>query len=1048
MGELNDSLIQANGFARRGYLKRRWLWRRTSFSGRPGCVVKYAQGRVKNCCFILCLGLLLACRLAHALDPNRKISQYAHSAWRMQDGYFPGFPMVMTQTTDGYIWIGTKAGILKFDGVRFVPWSPPGEDKLRSPEVHALRGTRDGSLWIGIANGLWQWKNQRLTSYPDLTSSLITDILEDDGGTVWVTRARLQDGSGQVCEVGQGHSRCYILLNDASNYGLYDLAEDSHGNLWLGGSAAFVKWRPRSPVKETYRISGSVPNASSVHGLALGADGSVWIGIDMPGRGLGLEHFVNGNLSSLKTEHWDSSSTGVNRLLRDSHGVLWAATFEKGVYRIQIGVVDHFGSADGLTGDAVKTLFEDREGDIWAATTKGIDCFRDLAVATLSMQEGLGTQEVNTVMASRDGTIWAGGARSLDALKGGSITSFRTGKNLPGEEITSLLEDREGRLWVGIDHTMSVLKNGRFVPVKRPDGSPLGFVVGMAEDTEENIWAEATNKPRALIRLRDFQVKEILPSQQMPAARKVSADPRGGIWLGLMNGDLARYRDGKLDTFQFLHREGARVSQVDAGADGSVLGATPFGLLGWRQGMRQILTVQNGLPCDGVNSFIRDNQGGMWLSLQCGLVRISSQDFQKWWGQPGIKLPLHVFDALDGVQPGLAPFQGAARSPDGKLWFVNGSVLQVIDPAHLPYNSLPPPVHVEELQADAKRLQPNAHLELPALTRDLVIRYTALSYVAPQKVFFRYILEGQDKKWQDAGTHREAFYTNLGPGSYRFHVVACNNDGLWNETGAALDFSIAPAFYQTVWFKLLCLMAVAGILWLLYFLRMRQVAAGAQARLEERLEERERIARELHDTLLQGVQGIILRFQGIANQMANGDSTREMMEQVLDRADEVLLEGRQRVRNLRSEEPSVELSEALALCAREFVPDRTVDVSVNAVGTPLVLNAIVREEAFRIGREALVNARQHSGASLIEAEIIYESANMHIRVRDNGCGIDSVMLNGGRPGHWGISGMRERARKIGAQLNIWSSPRAGTEIELIIPANLAYRHSQSTRRKY
>ncbi|HXW89205.1 MAG TPA: two-component regulator propeller domain-containing protein, partial [Terriglobales bacterium] len=265
---------------------------------------------------------------------------------------------------------------------------------------------------------------------------------------------------------------------------------------------------------------------------------------------------MNGNLSSLKTEHWDSNRTGVERLLLDSHGALWAATFDKGVYRIRSGVVDQFDSADGLTGDHVRALFEDREGDIWVATTKGIDCFRDLAVASLSVQEGLGTQEVNTVIASRDGTIWAGGARSLDALKGGSITSFRSDKNLPGEEITSLLEDHEGRLWVGIDHTMSVLKNGKFVPVKRPDGSPLGFVVGIAEDTDGNIWAETTANPRQLIRLKDFQVKEILPSPQMPAARKVSADPRGGIWLGLLNGDLSRYRDGKLDTFQFLHREG------------------------------------------------------------------------------------------------------------------------------------------------------------------------------------------------------------------------------------------------------------------------------------------------------------------------------------------------------------------------------------------------------------------------------------------------------------------------------------------------------------
>jgi signal transduction histidine kinase/ligand-binding sensor domain-containing protein len=1002
-------------------------------------------------CAGLILGFLLASSVAHALDPERKISQYAHSAWRIQDGFFPSFPLTTTQTTDGYIWIGTKAGILRFDGVRFVPWSSPGEDKLRCPEVHALRGTSDGSLWIGTTDGLWQWKNQRLTSYSDLRSTLITDIFEDDRGTVWVTRARLQDGLGQVCEVGQGRSRCYHVLNDAPNYGLYDIAEDGNGNFWLGGNTAFVKWKPRSPVGTTFRISGSVPNASSVHGLSVGADGTMWVGITMPGRGLGLEHFVNGNLSSLKTEHWDSNRNGVERLLRDSHGALWVATFDKGVYRIRSGVVDSFDSTNGLTGDHVVGLFEDREGDIWVATTQGVDCFRDLAVATLSVQQGLGTQEVNTVIASREGTIWAGGARSLDALKGGSITSYRSGKNLPGEEITSLLEDHEGRLWVGIDHTMSVLKNGRFTPIKRADGSPLGFVVGIAEDREKNIWAETTRSPRELIRLKDFQVKEIFPSPQMPAARKVSADPRGGIWLGLLNGDLSRYRDGKLETFQFLHREGALVSQVDAGADGSVLGATPFGLLGWREGMRQILTVQNGLPCDGVNSLIRD-QGEIWLSLQCGLVRISSEDFQKWWGNPDIKLPFHVFDSLDGVQPGLAPFQGAARSQDGKLWFANGAVLQVVDPAHLPYNSLPPPVHVEEIQADAKHLQPDARLELPALTRNLLIRYTGLSYVAPQKVFFRYILEGQDKKWQDAGTRREAFYTNLGPGFYRFRVIACNNDGVWNETGAALDFSIAPAFYQTAWFKAACLLAILGCIYLAYRLRVRQVSGQLRVRMYERLAERTRIAQELHDTLLQSFQGLMLRFQG-ANEilLSNPSEAKEALETALDRADQALTESRRAIQGIRTDPFSDrDLEHALAAVMNDLASDELLTKGKRPTTSVLVEGKLrnvdpgIREEICKVAREAFRNAFMHGGAHHIESEIAFSNQFLRVRFRDDGVGIDAVVLKEGlRAGHWGLTGMKERAKRVRGQLNMWSKPGAGTEVELMIPAYVAFEPEPS-----
>jgi signal transduction histidine kinase len=351
----------------------------------------------------------------------------------------------------------------------------------------------------------------------------------------------------------------------------------------------------------------------------------------------------------------------------------------------------------------------------------------------------------------------------------------------------------------------------------------------------------------------------------------------------------------------------------------------------------------------------------------------------------------------------------------------------------------PPPVHVEEIFADRKRYPAQDGVRLPQLTRDLVIDYTALSFVIPQKVRFRYKLDGHDVEWQEPGTRRQAFYNDLAPGNYRFRVIACNNDGLWNEAGAALDFVIPPAFYQTWWFRVFCGVVAAGALWLLYLYRLKQATAKVHERLEGRSEERERIARELHDTLLQGFQGLMLRFQAVIKTLPEHEPAHQMMEKVLDRADQVLLEGRQQVRELRTEGTTGDdLPRKLTLCGEELAQDHASLFTLSVVGVPRVLDQAVCNDAYRIGREALINAFQHSRSEKIEVEVTYDRAGVRLTVRDDGTGLDQATLDRGREGHWGLAGMRERAQKIGAQLNIWSRLGAGTEVELAIPANVAY----------
>ena len=997
----------------------------------------------------LCLYLMLVVLggPAFGLSPNRQISQYAHTAWRTQDGSFSGWPNVVTQTTDGYLWIGTQAGLLRFDGVRFVPWAPPDGNRLPSTNITALLGAGDGSLWVGTGTGLYHWVDHDLIRYPNIHGK-IQSIVEGRKGAVWITQYVL-DGSEPFCQIVGTGTRCY---GDADGLPpnvdcCWPLVDDTLGNLWIGASTMLLRWKSGSPVR--YLLSGLKANGGmgGVGAIAPAPDGSLWVGTNVYGPGLGLLRLVQGVWKPFHTPELDGATLNVVALLLDHENSLWVGTVKQGIYRIRGSTVDHFDARDGLSGDNVYGFYEDRERNLWVATSKGLDSFRETRITSFSTREGLSTDQVDSVLASRDGTVWVGSDGALDALYQGKVSSIQTGKGLPGEQITSLLEDHAGRLWVGIDNQLTIYNGGTFTRINRPNGKPIGVVVGLTEDLEKNIWVEVIGPPRTLIRIRDRHVREMFLAPQIPAAREVTADPQGGIWLGLISGDLARYRHGKLETFPFQHHPSSPVDQLIVSPSGSVLGATAFGVVGWLNGTKQILTIRNGLPCDGINGLIFDSQGNLWLYTQCGLVELSTSELQKWWEHPDITVQVKTFEASDGFQSGSADFNPTARSPDGRLWFANSTTLQMIDPAHFAGNALPPPVQVEEVVADRKHYSAKGALRLPPLTRDLELDYTALSFVTPQRVRFLYKLTGWDKNWQDAGTRREAFYTNLGPGNYRFQVLACNNDGVWNRMGAGVEVTIAPAFYQTRWFIVFLLAASAAMMWLLYVLRLKQVTAQIEGRRCERLEERERIARDLHDTLLQGFQGLMLRFQTVMEEIPDHEPAHQLMDKVLDRADEVLLEGRERISNLRAEAiPGNDLPQALASCGQELAQDSCITFTVAVLGSPRPLDSITFDEVYRIGREALINAFQHSNGSKIEVEITYDFSTVRLRVRDDGRGIDQAIVTDGKRGHWGLSGVRERANKIDGDLNIWSTPGVGTEIDLIIPAKVAYRGARWFRR--
>jgi len=1000
--------------------------------------------RIRRSSALCVLLFVFAALPIRAVDPTRHLSQYAHTAWRVQDGGLKAAPSAIAQTSDGYIWIGTFSGLVRFDGVRFVPWISPDGVQLPSSQIYSLLGARDGTLWIGTREGLSHWVNQHLVNYPG-ANGLITSILEDHDGTIWFTHLEALDGSGLLCKVIGIGKRCYGLADGVPAFSSSLLMEaDSSGNLWIGGDTALVRWRPGS--KAVYRPHGLKANDAmqGVTGFAEDTDGSLWAGMAMAGSDMGLQHFVHGAWHPFISPELDGRTLKIRTLFMDSHHALWVGSDTQGIYRIFAQKVEHFQPGDGFTSNLPTHFFEDREGNVWVTTHKGIDKFSDLQVATYSTREGLVTDEVDAVLAARDGTVWIGASEALDAIRDGKVTSIRAGKGLPGNQVTSLLEDHKGRLWVGINSTLTIYENGRFRPIEKPDRTPFGVITDMAEDTEDNIWLETIGPPRTLIRIHDDKVQEQFPAPQMPAARRVAADPSGGIWIGTRNGELVRYRNGHAELIAFQHNPESQVEQLLVGPDGGVMAAAAFGVMGWKAGKKQMLTVKNGLPCNSVLAIIPDDAGNMWFYTQCGLVEMAGSELKKWWQQPDAVLKATTFDDFDGFQPGWAPFQRAARTADGRLWFANGSALQMIDPHHLYKNALQPPVHVEAVVADREDYFPSQTLRLPALTRDLEIDYTALSFMVPQKVRFRYRLDGHDTNWQDPGTRRQAFYNDLGPGKFTFHVIACNNDGLWNETGASLQFTIAPAWYQTVWFRLLAVLLGIATVWAIYQFRVRQIAAELAARFDERLGERTRLARELHDTFLQTVQGSKIVADDALDPGSDNARMRYALEKLSIWLAQAVDEGRAALHSLRvSTVEKNQLSESLRRATEDPQFPASMTVTFSVFGDAIDLHPVVRDDVYRIAFEAIRNAAIHSHASLLEIDLRYADT-LSLRIKDNGVGIDPSISNQGKEGHFGLQGMRERAARIHSKLSIVSSTNAGTEMTLVVPGKVVYRMDRTT----
>ena len=994
------------------------------------------------------VSLLLGVTPVLALDPSLEVSQYAHNAWTIRDGFFKGNMYSIAQTPDGYLWLGTEFGLFRFDGVGSIPWQPPAGQHLPDNNIHRLLAARDGTLWIGTFAGLAMWSGGKLTPRPELGGGVVTSLIEDREGTVWA--GAWGSPNGRLCAIRSGSVQCY---GEDGAFGrlVSALNEDSSGTLWVGAQSGLWRWKP-GPPKRYATPQLQISDLSKVE------DGRLLIAV----YGAGLMQLAGDTLESYPIRGAISTNgllqnrdVNSNRLLQDREGGLWIGTVERGLIHVHHGRTDVFTRSNGLSGDVILSLFEDGEGNVWVTTTGGLDRFRELPIATFSVKQGLSSDSTQSVLAATDGSVWIGTHDGLTRRQNGQNATFHKANGLPDEAMQSLFQNDHGRIWVSTARGLAYFQDGRFVAV---NGVRSGEVYGITGDTAGNLWL---SEDQGLLHFVEGHLVEQIPWSELGrrenASVLLSDQEHGGVWLGFwLGGGVSYFKDRQLRVSYTVANglgEG-HVPDLRFDRDGALWAATEGGLSRIKDGRIATLTSRNGLPCNTIHWTIEDDDRSFWLYTACGLVRIARTELDAWIAEPKRRIETSAWDAGDGVRlrsvAATRYTPRVAKSTDGKLWFVTNDGVQVLDPQHLTVNKLAPPVHIEKIIADHKIYWQNLpgagvwNLRLPPRTHDVEIDYTALSLVAPEKMRFRVKLEGQDNDWRVPVNPRHAHYTNLPPGPYRFRVIASNNSRVWNEQGDALEFSIDPAYYQTGWFRALCVAALMALLWAAYQLRVRQLQREFNTAIEARVNERTRIARELHDTLLQSLQALLFQYQAARNLFAGGsERAMQVLDATIDRTEQAIAESRDAIRDIRSDIVSQNaLPELLTRAGSELAESQAdqdmLTFGLTVEGERRTLTPIIQEETYRIALELLRNAFRHAKAHRVETEIRYDDDTLRLRIRDDGKGMDLKILQGDSSGHWGLRGVRERAQRIGAKLDVWSEAGAGAEFQLTVPAGIAY----------
>ncbi|MET0622226.1 MAG: two-component regulator propeller domain-containing protein [Pyrinomonadaceae bacterium] len=975
-------------------------------------------------------GLTLLCcfNTVRALDPNRGPSDYTRDRWGAEQG-FPGATVyAITQTPDGYLWLGTEKGLVRYDGVNFRLYGHADSPLFPTGPIQELLTDAEGNLWIRPqTRSLLRYRDGVLhdvTPELDAGRSGVTAMCRGAGG-----EALLAVRSEGVFAYAGGRFTKLFSTAERPNWLVIAMAATGDGKVWMGTRDAGILVMSAGQVSEVHGLPDR-----KVNSLLAAADGKVWVGTDA-----GVVR-LDGDGTSPTAAHAPLDRIQSLALLADRDANVWAGS-GRGLFRLNDGGAAAL-EEDVKDAAAVNAIFEDREGSLWVGSTRGLERLRDNAFMTYAPPDGL-PPEGGAVYVDAEGRTWlAPASGGLYWGRGGRFVPVKEG-GLDRDVVYSVTGG-PGGLWVG-------RRGGGLTRLGSYDGAAF------ASETYTRADGLAQNSVYAVALARD-----------------------GAVWAGTLSGGVTRFKDGAFNTY--TNANGLASDSVLAildGSDGATWFGTASGLSVLSQDRWRTYGSADGLPPGAVNCLAEDSTGALWVGtdggvalVRAGRVKVPREapealrepvlgltaDENGWLWVSTSKHVLRVrrdrleagaldasdvreFGLADGLRSaeGVRRFKSVAADALGRVWFYTSRGLSVVSPARVANDSPPAIAHVEAITADGSGVDVRGAVRVPGATRRIMFSFVGLSLNVPGRVRYRYRLDGFDRDWSEPVATREAVYTNLEPGSYRFRVMASNSEGVWNGRESIVEFEIEPAFWQTWWFRLSCLLAAGLTVFAFYRVRMRRLTRLLNVRFEERLAERTRIAQDLHDTLLQGVLSASMQLHVAADQLPDASPAKPLVSRVLQLMTQVIEEGRTAVQGLRSRGgDSTDLAEALSAIRQDFAARQGTDFRINVTGQPRPLHPLVRDGVYRIGREALINAFRHAHARAVEVEIEYGARGLRLTVRDDGTGIDPEVLSAGRSGHWGLSGMRERAEDFGAELEVRSRPGEGTEVRLSIPGDVAF----------
>ena len=954
--------------------------------------------------------LLLAGTRALALDPNRSLNEFGHQAWLTENGLPQNTVQAIVQTHDGYLWIGTQEGLARFDGLNFAVFDKENTPAFKSNDIRFLHEDKQGRLWISTSYGLVCLHNGQFNSFTEnegLPDNSIGPLAEETNGNVWIGTAaglaRFENNTFKTFTTEQGL---------ASNV-IQTLFARANGGLLVATSAGV-----QSLNGERFVSLGTPLDwpAANITAIAEEGNGHLWYGtLD------GLFGFNDeGTFGAITLPN-----TRISALRVDREGALWIAT-AGGLARLRHGKLETFTSANGLSSNLVLSLFEDREGSIWIGTEAGgLNLLKSKKFNTYTTREGLPNDLVKAIYQDPHGGIWIGSnGGGLTLFKNGKFSTWTTRDGLSSDVVLSLAGDASGTIWIGTPDGLNRFRDGKFQTFTFADGLSNDLVRSVLVDRSGVLWV-GTRDGLNSFRDNEFTTYTTQDGLANNFIGAIYEDSKGNLWVGTLGG-LSKIKDGKFQTF--TTKDGLSSNTVISlyeDAQGDLWIGTNGGGL---NRLRSDKFVSFALSADVIYRILEDKQQNLWCSSNKGIFRVNKNELDKTNPNPVFYGPADgtlTRECSGGGHP------AGWKTSDGRMWFATIKGLAVIDPENIPLNTSPPPIAIEQLFIDNQSVPLTQKLTLSPSTSRLDFYYTALSFIAPENVRFKYKLEGFDDNWIDGGARRVASYTNLRPGNYKFRVIAANNDGVWNESGATVDFYLQPRFYQTYWFYLVCILLLALTAWQLYRLRVRRMASQFRAVLDER----NRIAREIHDNLAQDILGISVQLELVARMMP---AAAEVAKGHLDRARILvrnsMTEARRYVWDLRSQElQKKDLPAALRDTTKRLTAESEVEAVVEVAGPLRALPIEVETNLLRIGQEAINNAVKHAHANRIDVALNFDTRSVRLSVRDDGRGFDP---NGQiADGHFGLIGMRERAEQIGGVLTVDSASARGTQIAVDVPLN-------------